>query len=145
MVSLHGFLSSLALFFSCLLLGGVIRYSVKPITSSQLSCFEIFWALTNTSIMLRWFWKISSRFLSTYIEGILKELLAWSVFIHHIHCLDKLLHEAIFQAEICLLELRQQLKWKSTFLLSHRHSDFHVFDEVLFLTTRKSSRHFQQL
>ena len=38
-----------------------------------------------------------------------------------IHCLDKE-DEGIFQAEICLLEIRQQLKRKSTFLLSHRHS-----------------------
>lgn len=46
--------------------------------------------------------------------------------IRQIRCLDKL-DEGIFQAEICLLEIRQQLMLKSTFLLSHRNSDFHEF------------------
>ena len=54
-------------------------------------------------------------------------------------------NEGIFQAKICLLEIRRQLKRKSTFLLSHRHSSFHVFNELLFLTTRTPSAHFHQL
>ena len=42
----------------------------------------------------------------------------------HIHCLDNL-DGAIFQAEICLLEICRRLKRKFT--------DFDVFDEVSFL------------
>lgn len=106
--------------FSCLLLFGVIIYSVKPITSSQLSCFEVSWALENTKY---------------YVVMILKDQqqIEPTINVHRgnpkSHCLDKLLDEAIIQAEIYLLKICQQLKRKSTFLVSHRLSDFHVFDE----------------
>ena len=46
--------------------------------------------------------------------------------IRQIRCLNKL-DEGIFQAKICLLEIRRQLMQKSTFLLSHRNSQFHEF------------------
>lgn len=121
----------------------------------QLSCFWSFepYIVLNTTINLWWFSKTSNR---TYLLCTRKisirspkenYQLDESSFCH-IHCLDKL-DVGILQAEICILEVHHNSSENNyTFLFSHRHSDFHVFDELislLFHTTHTSWHTFSYL
>ena len=114
---------------SCLSLFDVRVYSGQPITSTYpvLRSFEPYEILVS---ICSDFERPAENLFSMYIENLKKvsQQKYWldETSIRQIRCLDKL-DEGIFQAEICLLEIRQQLMLKSTFLLSHRNSDFHEF------------------